>query len=357
MELAETKRFKGKVGDFDVYFVHHQFGNKDYGLHIVVNRLNKDMYFVGKEVAEMLDYANTKKAITDHVREDQMVTIGSVLSGDKTFPLELGKMLNITPNNAKRSVLVTRAGVNRLLMRSKKPEAIEIQDWITDDVMISIQDTGEYKQSKTTEQLLIDALLKQNALEEKARKLAEEKADLAKEKADLAELNMNLVAQTKHLTPFAKAFCTETKDGISVLDFGRLYELINEQIGNTTVIKAGRNQTYTILTALGYANRLVTYHEWSNTASVKYVATEDAINKGYAINYQPNKSGSKRIFLTQKGTNRLIIEIGRYLIEEAYYDKRISEKDKDTLIKKLLKVDIKFFEDIDLKLPVVSKKK
>ena len=56
------------------------FENKEFGkIRTVIE--NGETWFIGKEVADILEYANTAKAIRDHVDEEDKLTERIVLSG------------------------------------------------------------------------------------------------------------------------------------------------------------------------------------------------------------------------------------------------------------------------------------
>ena len=57
------------------------FNNPDFG-NIRATIINNEPFFVGKDVAEVLGYSNSRKALSDHVdQEDKGVTICDTLGG------------------------------------------------------------------------------------------------------------------------------------------------------------------------------------------------------------------------------------------------------------------------------------
>ena len=56
------------------------FKNPEFGFVRTV-LVNNEPYFVGKDVAEVLEYSNTQKAIRDHVDEEDKLTERIVLAG------------------------------------------------------------------------------------------------------------------------------------------------------------------------------------------------------------------------------------------------------------------------------------
>ena len=93
-------------------------------------------WFRGKEIATILGYTNTKKAIIDHVDEEDKKKMDEV-GGNKTLPLDY---------NAKNTTLINEPGLYSLILSSKKPEAREFKKWVMSEVLPSIRKTGSYHQ-------------------------------------------------------------------------------------------------------------------------------------------------------------------------------------------------------------------
>ena len=84
-------------------------------------------WFVGKDIADNLGYAETAKAIREHVdNEDKGV---SVLD---------------TPGGKQKMIIVNESGMYSLALFSKLPTAKPFRRWITSDVLPSIRKTGSY---------------------------------------------------------------------------------------------------------------------------------------------------------------------------------------------------------------------
>ena len=85
------------------------------------------MGFVGKDVAEVLNYADPQKAIKMHVDEEDKLTRQIVVSGQR------------------RNVwLITESGLYALILASKLPQAREFKHWVTSEVLPQIRQTGGY---------------------------------------------------------------------------------------------------------------------------------------------------------------------------------------------------------------------
>ncbi|MCD8090531.1 MAG: Bro-N domain-containing protein [Clostridiales bacterium] len=96
-------------------------------------------YFVGKDVAEILGYVNTKDAISKHVDEEdkirgsQNVTPSIKTSGGMQYP-----------------TLINESGLYSLIFSSKMPKAKEFKHWVTNEVLPAIRKTGKYEINKNT---------------------------------------------------------------------------------------------------------------------------------------------------------------------------------------------------------------
>lgn len=102
------------------------FENPDFG-KVRTMEIDGEPYFVGKDVAEILGYTNTSKAITDHVdSDDKGVTNCYTLGGNQ----------NLT--------VINESGLYSLILSSKLPRAKEFKRWVTADVLPTIRKTGGY---------------------------------------------------------------------------------------------------------------------------------------------------------------------------------------------------------------------
>lgn len=83
-------------------------------------------WFVANDVCTALGYANTSKAIGDHLDEDEKSNQSLGLAG-KPF------------------VIINESGLYALVLRSRKPEARKFAKWVTSEVLPSIRQTGSYQ--------------------------------------------------------------------------------------------------------------------------------------------------------------------------------------------------------------------
>jgi prophage antirepressor-like protein len=87
--------------------------------------VNGEPYFVGKDVAEILGYSNTRKAILDHVDEE-----------DK------GVTKCDTPGGSQELAVINESGLYSLILSSKLPGAKRFKRWVTSEVLPAIRKHG-----------------------------------------------------------------------------------------------------------------------------------------------------------------------------------------------------------------------
>lgn len=135
------------------------FENKEFGeIRTIIE--NGEPWFVGKDVAEILGYSNPRKAVIDHVdEEDKMdgVTIRDSI-GRKQIP-----------------VLINESGLYSLILSSKLPNAKEFKKWVTSEVLPSIRKNGGYiagQETMSDDELMARALqVAQNKILERDKQI------------------------------------------------------------------------------------------------------------------------------------------------------------------------------------------
>ena len=102
------------------------FTNNNYG-NIRVIMIDGEPWMVGKDAADMLGYTNSRKALGDHVdEEDKGVTKCDTLGGVQEL------------------TIINESGFYALVFGSKLPTARAIKRWVTSEVLPSIRKTGSY---------------------------------------------------------------------------------------------------------------------------------------------------------------------------------------------------------------------
>lgn len=139
------------------------FENVEFGAIRTVE-IKNEPWFVGKDVAEVLGYSNTMKAIRDHVKDNHKLAERIVLSGQ-----------------TREAILIDEAGVYSLIMRSKLPTAEQFQEWVTSEVLPAIRKTGGYingSESMSDDEIMARALLMaQKTIENNKERISQLESD------------------------------------------------------------------------------------------------------------------------------------------------------------------------------------
>lgn len=102
--------------------------------------INDEPYFIGKEVATVLGYIDTKSAISDHVdKEDR-----TIIQKGQIATLEI-------PNRG--LTIINESGLYSLILSSKLPNAKKFKRWVTSEVLPQIRKTGSYQIPKMSKEL------------------------------------------------------------------------------------------------------------------------------------------------------------------------------------------------------------
>jgi len=120
---------------------------KDFhGSSIRVIIINGKEYFVAKDIAELLGYLNTSKAVQDHCKK--ATNLKKILTDNESLPLDkttIEPYRKLFGNSWHQTKLIPESDVWRLVIKSRLPEAEKIEQWIMEDVLPSIRKTGSYQ--------------------------------------------------------------------------------------------------------------------------------------------------------------------------------------------------------------------
>ena len=114
------------------------FKSSDFG-EIRTVLIGDEPYFVGKDVAEILGYSNTRDALAKRVDEEDK----GVASCD-------------TPGGKQDLTVINESGLYSLILSSKLPTAKAFKRWVTSEVLPSIRKHGAYMTHDTVEKILTD---------------------------------------------------------------------------------------------------------------------------------------------------------------------------------------------------------
>lgn len=122
------------------------FNNHEFGKIRTIVDENNEPWFVGKDVAEILEYAKPRNAISRHVdKEDKK---GAPIQGD------LGGVQEMT--------IINESGLYSLIFSSKMDKAREFKRWVTSEVLPAIRKDGGYilaNKNDSEEEIMARAVL------------------------------------------------------------------------------------------------------------------------------------------------------------------------------------------------------
>ncbi|MGG7163763.1 BRO family protein [Clostridium ihumii] len=143
------------------------FKNDEFG-EVRTLVINNEPYFIGKDVAKVLGYADLGHAVLDHVDEEDR--INSKTQGQ--FAPELGQ---------RGTWLINESGFYSLILSSKIPNSKKFKRWITSEVLPQIRQTGGYiphNEEDSENDILAKAVLIAQKTIEKKNKIIEEQKPL-----------------------------------------------------------------------------------------------------------------------------------------------------------------------------------
>lgn len=88
--------------------------------------INNAPWFVGKDVADILEYRNGSRDINRHVDEE-----------DKR------KEMIFDGNQSKETIIINESGLYSLIMGSKLPSAKKFKRWVTSEVLPTLRKTDK----------------------------------------------------------------------------------------------------------------------------------------------------------------------------------------------------------------------
>ena len=205
-------------------------------------------WFVGKDVAIVLGYGNTKDALLSHIDEEDRAILQR--SENATFEI---------PNRG--LTIINESGLYSLIVSSKLPTAKDFKRWVTSEVLPTIRKHGAYMDTDIIEKSLTDPdfliKLATTLKEEKQRRMEAE----AKIAADELKVDFyNAVGSTS-----------------ATLTVERFAKLVTEKLG----IQTGRNRMFQWLRKNGFlqANNMP-YQRYINNGWFK---TYEVIKAGHAF--------------------------------------------------------------------------
>ena len=112
------------------------FNSEEFG-EIRTVQLNNGTYFVGKDVATALGYANSKNAVPTHVSEEDKLSTQIEYAGQR-----------------REVTVINESGLYALIFGSKLESAKRFKRWVTSEVLPAIRKTGSYQKPLTPQEML-----------------------------------------------------------------------------------------------------------------------------------------------------------------------------------------------------------
>jgi len=114
------------------------FNNDTLGCALKCYVKNDQIWFKGIDVASILEYSNTRKAIRDHIDTDDKLDFGNFSKEERFVPL--------SPNSEHpQTIMINESGLYALIFGSKMEKAKHFKKWVTSEVLPSLRKTGKYE--------------------------------------------------------------------------------------------------------------------------------------------------------------------------------------------------------------------
>lgn len=239
------------------------FSNEDFG-EVRTLMIDNKPYFVGKDVAEILGYANAPKAIRDHVDDEDKLTERIVLSGQN-----------------REVIFINESGLYSLILSSKMPNAKKFKRWVTSEVLPTIRKTGGYV---ANDDLFIQTYLP----------YADESTK------SLFRVTLNTINQLNHKIETDKPkvqFADSVANTENLIDIGTLAKLINDKYK-----KLGRNKLFVWLRDNGYLRH-------NNEPYQRYINSGIFTTREYVYNTRTGNAIGIKTYVTPKGQAYIINKV------------------------------------------------
>ena len=198
------------------------FNNENFG-EVRVVTIENEPWFVGKDVADILGYSNTKDALAKRVDDEDKYQGDGVAICDP-----MGRTQHPT--------VINESGLYSLILSSKLPKAKEFKRWVTAEILPSIRKNGGYVNN---EEQFADSFLPSGTPDEVRNfvvgclKVMKDSKQVIKRQAEKIEEQNERI---KALTPKASYYdvVLQCKDLLTITqiakDFGMTAQALNEHL-------------------------------------------------------------------------------------------------------------------------------
>lgn len=175
--------------------------------------IDEEPYFVGKDVARILGYANYRDALKRHVDDDDKGVVKlDTLGGNQSI------------------TVINESGLYSLIMSSKLPTAKNFKHWVTSEVLPTIRKHGAY----LTDKKALDITTNKDGL-----------AELLKQAADQLEQKDIQIKRLEPKALFADAV-SASDDTILIGELAKILKGKGVNIGQNRLFKWMRDNGYLI---------------------------------------------------------------------------------------------------------------
>lgn len=192
------------------------FKNNEFSIKSVV--INEEPWFIGKDIAHILGYANANDALIKHVDQDDK----------KTIQKSQNAILENIPNRG--LTIINESGLYSLILSSKLESAKRFKRWVTSEVLPQIRKSGAY----LTDEKAYDITHNPNSL-----------ADLLLQAGEQLKKKDIVINEMKPKALFADAV-TASETSILVRDFAKILKQNGVDIGEKRLYKWLRDNGFII---------------------------------------------------------------------------------------------------------------
>lgn len=181
--------------------------------------VDEESYFVGKDVADILGYSNTRDALSKHVDVEDKLTSQITTAGQR-----------------RNQTLINESGLYSLIFSSKLESSKRFKHWVTSEVLPQLRRTGTYSANPTIQELannpeLVKMLVKQIArLNDSTTNQSEDLAYLKRAVTGEYVTPQDLIAIKYAITSKAESFVEGLGVQLSLDEVlaGDIYEMARE---------------------------------------------------------------------------------------------------------------------------------
>lgn len=173
-------------------------------------------WFVGKDVADILEYQNGSRDINRHVDEE-----------DKR------KVMIFDGNQDKETIIINESGLYSLILSSKMPSAKRFKRWVTSEVLPSIRKHGMYAVDELLENpdIAIKAFTALKQERAKNRELEQKNQSLEKDNAEKDKKIVEMVPKVRYVDLILQSKSTVCITQIAQ-DYGMTAIQFNKQLND-----------------------------------------------------------------------------------------------------------------------------